>query len=830
MKRANINIDSPKGAMIYYVGYDSNASLSTNNIGYITDSSGQSVSFYGDNKNVSRKENEWVEVTDDDKSNIVDSFTYDTITNYIPKSTYKICKHTAWATDNKGSDMVLNYKETTNRHKYIGVYEDDMQQNSKNPDTYEWIYMRGINGENIINGNATGHTINLSKLDREKDSKYGSRYSIKAYFFDNQHVYDNTWIKHGYFKCDEENTLNLASQIEYRFENCQLYKTSNTNDPREIHIDIYMCGTTEDGLYKKYYLLSNTCSVSNRELNQGFTVRFQQDVINVIENIILDGYLMIEIYGLRKGNVIINNFKVEENIVGCTPFTYSVEDINSIYGVSNKYYHTAWMNKLYNKDNSFTLDNGSKNYNYIGILENSEVDAPLDYRQYTWYYIENESRNISEPQYNTSSLNIYFPCFSVDTYVPSVKYVVDVSTRINGIYVELCSKLLSRNNCLAVDNIKRFSNEEYFEYQSIEIINPWYLVYGDDWKAFRQNVCGEKNISGTDKEQNNTGSLLNISIHPVKQSSTDSLGRGVYTEIDNYRGGQNSINIVDDNKDYLRFSIHENHKVVGETFSIIPTLTYNDSYDRTPEGFQLYMEETYGLNDFKLLVECVLQDNEDIYGYTTLNLDNPFETAWNPYDIVDANGNHILWFNGWGEYKEGMYIHMILHVCTTDSLESSVLYLDANKIILTPELFRYLIKINGIVDNNINIDNIDMKIYNINAVNKIQQNVIQVERPDDYKANIIKPVFFRTQQIGNIIIHPDVTEQVCINLDNYKSKVDSFIIKIEGVNFVEYGRNNSGIIFKITGQSLPGSVQSGTYYILNQDSEVVTSGKYTYER
>lgn len=833
MKKTNININSPKGQMKYYVEYKSDTSISPENVGYLIDPSNKKVSFYGDNKEVSRNNNEWVEVTDDDRTTIINKTMSDTKNNYIPKSIHKIYRHIAWATDNKGSNMVLSYRKTTKRYIYMGVLVDDNSESSTNPEDYNWIYIAGVNNENIINGNTTGHIINLSETTSYKDEDYGICY-LKEVLLD-----DTSWIKEDYFQAEDYiSYINLACQLRCHFKNCKLAKTLKSDELQEIRICISINGNLSDGVEKTYELLSGTCKVTNQELNNEFTVQFQQDIDNIVENIsFIEGGLKIEIYGLKGGQLIIDNFKIEENTIGCTPFTYSYDDVhvNNIYGVVNKYYHTAWMNNLYNMDNSFTLDNSGNNYNYIGVLEDTNITPSTDYQQYAWYYIGSEyeilgDSDISDLQYEMSSFNIYFPDFSVDTYVSPIKYVIDISTRINGVCVELCSKLLSRNNCLAVDNMKRFSNEEYFEYQNIDIIDPWYLIYGDSWKQFRQKVCGEKNISGTDKEQNNTGSLLNISIHPVKQTSTDNEGRKIYTEIDDYHGGQNSINMVDNGEDYLRFSIRENHKVVGETFSITPSLTYNGSYNKDLEGFQLYMEETYGIDDFKSKVECVLQDNDNIYGYTIIDMDDPFNTTWKPYDITDANDKHILSFNDWSDYKEGMYIHMILHICTEDTLDSSILYLDADRLLLTPELFRYLIKIDGLEDNNINIDEINMNIYNINAVNKIQQNIIQVERPDDYKANIIKPVFFRTQSLGNLIVHPDVTEQICINLDNYKSKVDSFIIKIEGISFTEYGRNNSGVIFKIVGSTLPGSTQSGTYYILNQDNEMITSGKYTYER
>jgi hypothetical protein len=56
------------------------------------------------------------------------------------------------------------------------------------------------------------------------------------------------------------------------------------------------------------------------------------------------------------------------------------------------------------------------------------------------------------------------------------------------------------------------------------------------------------------------------------------------------------------------------------------------------------------------------------------------------------------------------------------------------------------------------------------------------------------------------------------------------MLKLEGYAFPEVGRTPAGILFKINGPVLPGATNSGLYYVLNQDSELVTTGKYTYEK
>jgi hypothetical protein len=113
-------------------------------------------------------------------------------------------------------------------------------------------------------------------------------------------------------------------------------------------------------------------------------------------------------------------------------------------------------------------------------------------------------------------------------------------------------------------------------------------------------------------------------------------------------------------------------------------------------------------------------------------------------------------------------------------------------------------------------------------VNKVENKIVQLERPDKSKTNIIQPVFFRVNDTELLTIHSAVTENVCVNLDDYKSKVDTFYLQIEKCIFNQIGANQYGIIFKVVGASLPNETPEGTYYILNEDYELVTTGKYKY--
>ena len=120
----------------------------------------------------------------------------------------------------------------------------------------------------------------------------------------------------------------------------------------------------------------------------------------------------------------------------------------------------------------------------------------------------------------------------------------------------------------------------------------------------------------------------------------------------------------------------------------------------------------------------------------------------------------------------------------------------------------------------------DMDIKTFNVINKIENKIIQVERPNESKANIVQPVFFRVKEAEVLTLHPVVTENISINLDDYKSKVSRFILKIGDNMFDQIGANSYGILFKIKANVLPSTLTTGTYYILDENKELVTTGKY----
>lgn len=241
--------------------------------------------------------------------------------------------------------------------------------------------------------------------------------------------------------------------------------------------------------------------------------------------------------------------------------------------------------------------------------------------------------------------------------------------------------------------------------------------------------------------------------------------------------------------------------------------------------------------DITVSAEIAIMDGDDVFWHNDTSL---FKGGRFDFGLINwPYGNQYQW-------KDGLRIASIVHFVVTsyihdpecnikDCVDEShfipkTIHIDvrSNPFTLTQERYGRLLQVASGNPIKINIPD-DMNIVRPRLVNKTVQNVVEMTAQTDSKANIIQPIFFRSRELASIIVHPAVTENICINLDAYKASVDRFYIKIEGVAFYEIGRTESGVIFKVKGNMLPGKLTVGTYYILNQDAELVTTGKYKYE-
>jgi hypothetical protein len=311
--------------------------------------------------------------------------------------------------------------------------------------------------------------------------------------------------------------------------------------------------------------------------------------------------------------------------------------------------------------------------------------------------------------------------------------------------------------------------------------------------VFRQTICKEI------PETNNCGAILDICISVVNKNGYE------YTPDVKYASGRNLILLSERDSDYMGLSL------VDDPDGWRLTLDFNESYDG---DFRNYLSETYLLENVgRIVPELVVMDQNSIYKMKDLKFGNVNE--W-----IFSQSDPLLRFKDWTEYLEGMFAMATLRIF--DTAGNEIMDIKSNIVPVDKRKFSF------IAGDEITIEDMNITVENLDVVNKIQKNIVKVNRPDDYKSNIIRPVFYRSFPLEEIDIHDSVTFTIAIDLDSYKTKSDSFSIQIEGKNFAEVGRVPGGVLFKITGGDLPHSEDTGKYYILDTNQELVAVGNYRY--
>lgn len=224
-----------------------------------------------------------------------------------------------------------------------------------------------------------------------------------------------------------------------------------------------------------------------------------------------------------------------------------------------------------------------------------------------------------------------------------------------------------------------------------------------------------------------------------------------------------------------------------------------------------------------LETEMVVMDDNDLYWHKQQN-EGSDTLEYFGYALTDwPYSNNFQW-------KDGLKIASVLHIVLATDEGSMHIDIRSNPFTLTAERFAQLLQISTGKNIKIQAESLqDMNVIKPKFANKTVMEVVEMTAQTDSKSNIIQPVFFRVRDLASIVVHPEVTENICINLDAYKSQVDRFYIKIEGAAFPEIGRTEMGVIFKVKGSSLPKRLTQGVYYILNENTDLVTTGKYIYE-
>lgn len=532
--------------------------------------------------------------------------------------------------------------------------------------------------------------------------------------------------------------------------------------------------------------------------------------------------------------------------------SYYFKDMRNIINIQGYNQNFKYMVEYVNSNTEIDIENTADiKYFVRGNNVYLHTDDDVYFRNGNeWYagHTEDCVKTYIPTKFNTSLMRMYFPCHSADNYRSGLKYMLTVNTWVGGHKIELGSYLFHRIDCTAIESgVFEYGMERYYDCVEFDIIDPYDIIYSEEWRNFRQSVCD------VDMENNNTGSILTATLYLVSEGED-----GVLMMNDECIGGIASFNISKDSTGYLTLNLEPDLDDLGwKLTTIVPKAFCTD----TQENNRLirYINNTYGIpvasvNDIKY--EIIAKNHDTIVqgpirpfnpkplNEATEHLTQTIGWNWvlNEPDMctVEDDGTvkripnsrcglrHFFeaWtpqVDGWPHFEEGW----VMQASMTVTLDEHEMYILSNEVPITQEVFRFFVGWTpDELEKREKIE--DMEIKNYTLVNKIENKVIQLDRPDKSKSNIIQPVFFRVNDAELLTIHPAVTENVCVNLDDFKSKVDTFYLQLENCRFNQIGANQYGIIFKVVGASLPNETPEGTYYILNEDYELVTTGKYKY--
>ena len=214
--------------------------------------------------------------------------------------------------------------------------------------------------------------------------------------------------------------------------------------------------------------------------------------------------------------------------------------------------------------------------------------------------------------------------------------------------------------------------------------------------------------------------------------------------------------------------------------------------------------------------------------HESMDIENPAEdldeVGWNIFGLIES----------WDGFND-----MLVARCKfIDRYLGKVIY--GNPVVITKEWFKYIVggtepayrrvQINGEQERITRTQEMDISRFNF--IDKIQCTVMSKQSNDapsqgskTAPRTLYKPIFFKTHELQNVKLVQGLSQNIGINLSEYMTKVETFKMVINGIQFVETGRNDVYVIFRIDASSLDNT--SGAYHILDQDDEYISSGNWT---
>lgn len=387
-----------------------------------------------------------------------------------------------------------------------------------------------------------------------------------------------------------------------------------------------------------------------------------------------------------------------------------------------------------------------------------------------------------------------------------------------------------------------------FKFVSNVLDNITTYTIHDSQNAFGQSVDLKTYYEDESIKTTHTANIpLKLTIYPI--SSTDSNGHYVSLGVTNSDVFSKNYHIILQNS--FEFDTYDEHKQINDNNHFNGAL-YISSHFKYPDAGKYsnineayldimnmnildYLEEIPNDNEFdtdefpesiekcgftieiatdKRFKNIVFSDvyNFDISSYNDIVIDDL------TYTISEKNLNV-----NWKSYPD----ILIVRVKYYDKYSATVI--QGNDIVISKEIFKYMLNDN--VGKRINIKTLEDN--DMNFIDKINCTIVrdndkqQSSQQDSRKSSpriLYKPIFYKAKDLEQIKIKSGITQNIGLNLSTIMSKVDTFKIMIDGMEYPEIGRNDAYVIFKLN--ALEMKTTAGQYNLLNQDNEYISDGTW----
>lgn len=521
-------------------------------------------------------------------------------------------------------------------------------------------------------------------------------------------------------------------------------------------------------------------------------------------------------------------------------------NIDAIVDVTNymnniNFHYVCRVLKTYdtNSENIFKVNN-AKYCEYIEVLV-PNINDLFRYasNKYNTYYLEDLSIcGIADSETNENFINSIIKDVDNHQYVPLSLLLQPslIDTDVEDDELIYIKKYINRDNTLQSNFLSIPFNVTIFPYSKIDENSSRYL-FDEDLESSSVSFINDMkfNLESSLGFDDHVISIITNMSYPLKDMFDESFSEYEHNESLTFNPSSAlsmAYQVLNDNTqdDYDNIIVNRYRQLYNDNYSTNDEIldiinndsdVYSEIYD---EEFEDQFGVPFGFVGFRFRIA-----SDTLFKHVIYEIKRSIKI--NDLDKCAFHINGVL--TKWNELPETL-------VAIVEFIDIHNGYdLLSNQVIITKEWFKYMINdidnpsLLELNDSNDNMKEISLEDNNINFINNITCIINKKDESKDVASKVMsttqkilyKPIFYRTQDLQNIRLRSGLTQNIGVNLANYMTKVETFKLYIDGTQYIETGRNDIYVIFKINASTL--SDTTGTYNILTQDDEYVSSGSWS---